>query len=54
VATGSFSRSCFTVKASTKLLFYRIIPHIVAKAKTLSPQKCRMWRQGTLGWTTLF
>jgi len=57
VATGSFSRSCFTVKTSTKLSFYRIIgigiPYIVATAKSLSPQKWRMWRQGTLGWTTL-
>jgi hypothetical protein len=53
VATGSFSRSCFTVKTSTKLSFYRIIPYIAATAKSLSPQKWRMWRQGTLGWTTL-
>jgi len=52
VATGS-SRSCFTVKTSTKLSFYRIIPYIVATANTLSPQKWRMWRQETLGWTTL-
>jgi len=47
VATGRFSRNGFIVKILTKLLFNSIFLHIVATAKTLSPQKCRMWRQGS-------
>ncbi len=47
VATGRFSRNGFIVKKSTKLLFYSIFLQIVATAKTLSPQKWRMWRQGS-------
>jgi len=41
-----FSRSCFIVKMSIKLLLCSIVLKIVATAKTLSPQKCRMWCQG--------
>jgi len=47
VARGRFSRNGFIVKILTKLLFNSIFLHIVATAKTLSPQKRRMWRQGS-------
>ncbi len=47
VATGRFSRNGFIVKILTKLLFNSIFLHIVVTAKTLSPQKWRMGRQGS-------
>jgi hypothetical protein len=47
VATGRFSRNGFIIKILTKLLFNSIFLHIVATAKTFSPQKWRMWRLGS-------
>jgi hypothetical protein len=47
VATGSFSRSCFIVTKWIKFMFYSIFLYTVMTAKTLLPQKWRMWRQGT-------